>query len=184
MKAKSIVKPVDVFVIRTSGDSAEASQIGEALQGKPNLDNDVAGMHRWDGDIPWGLEGKPGGVGWVDMRSYIGHPMAWNNCNQPNRTDPQRYLVASDAQKMLGTKYDWEAIGGDTLEALHVKLFHLTWPHGLVPGEVVCSSYWDYLYAIVGWNRPTPGDERMCEPADWTNFIINNNYHVTLEAMS
>src|ERR1700745_863869 len=135
-------KPGDVFTVQTSGDVSDTIKFGEAMQGKPNLDNHVAGMHHWDGDIPWGLEGKPGGVGWVDMRAYIGHPMAHKHCPQPYPLDSERAVVSNDAQEMLGTKYDWEAIGGDSFAALHVKLYHLTWPHGLVPGEVVCSSFW------------------------------------------
>jgi hypothetical protein len=181
--AKSVLKPGDVFSVRTSTNE-DTIEFGEAMQGKPNLDNHVAGMHHWDGDIPWGLEGKPGGVGWVDMRNYIGHPFAYNNCLQPNRIDTARILVAADGEKLLGTRYDWEAIGGDTLEALHVKLYHLTWTNGTVPGMVVCSSYWAYLYGIANWRHPSTGDERMCEPADWLNFIIQNNYHVGLASIS
>jgi hypothetical protein len=174
----------DVFAVRTSGDNQDVIELGEALQGKPNLDDHVAVMHHWDGNVPWGLEGRPSSVGWVDMRKYIGHPQAWNNCLQPNKTTAQRIIVGNDAKAMIGTKYDWEAIGGDTLAAFHVKLYHLTWKDGTVPGQVVCSSYAAYLYRAIGWARPSVNDERMCEPADWTNFIMHNNYHLSFEAMS
>jgi hypothetical protein len=182
MKAHDILHPGDVFAVRTS-DKQDIIEFGEGLQGKPNLDNHVAGFVKWDGDIPWGLEGRPSSVGWVDMRKYIGHPQSWNNCNQPARTTAGRDLVVKDSVAMIGTKYDWEAIGGDSLLALHIKLYHLTWKDGTVPGQVVCSSYWAYLYHAVRWAHPSTNDERMCEPADWTSFIISNNYHVRLDPM-
>lgn len=68
MILQSILKPADVLVVRTSGFAADMIRLGAALTGKPNLDNHVAVMHHWDGEVPWGLEGKPGGVGWVDLR--------------------------------------------------------------------------------------------------------------------
>jgi hypothetical protein len=177
------LKPGDVFAVRTSGKEQDIIEFGEGLQGKPNLDNHVAGFVKWAGKIPWGLEGRPSSVGWVDMRKYIGHPQAWNNCAQPHRSDVERVHVGENAVKMIGTRYDWEAIGGDTLEALHIKLYNLTWKDGTVPGQVVCSSYWAYLYKTVLWQHPSTGDERMCEPADWTNFIMDGKYHVSFDQM-
>jgi hypothetical protein len=178
------LKPGDVFAVRTSGTKQDIIEFGEGLQGKPNLDDHVAGMIYWDGNIPWGLEGKPSSVGWVDMRKYIGHPQAWNNSGQPGRGDIQRAQVVSAGRKMIGTKYDWEAIGGDTLLALHIKLYHLTWKDGTVPGQVVCSSFWAYLYHVANWSHPSTGDERMCEPADWTNFIMSYGYHVRFDPLT
>jgi hypothetical protein len=174
--------PGDVFAVHT-GSNYDEIQLGEALQGKPNLDNHVAGFIYWDGNIPWGLEGRPSAVGWVDMRKYIGHPMAYNNCGQPFRTANQRDRLAIQAKAMIGTKYDWQAIGGDTLAALHVKLYHLTWKDGTVPGQVVCSSYWAWLYKYISWTHPSVNDERMCEPADWTSFMINSRYHTPFDPM-
>jgi hypothetical protein len=175
------LKPGDVFAVH-SGNNYDVIQFGESLMGEPNMDNHVAGFVKWDGKVPWGLEGRPGGVGWVDMRKYIGHPFAYNNVAQ-NRTEATRVTVASEAVEMIGTKYDWEMIGGSALGALHVKLYNLTWPHGLVPGEVVCSSYWAYLYDTVQWAHPNTGDERQCDPGDWTNFIIKNNFHVGFDKL-
>lgn len=180
-QVKSVMHPGDVFAVRTNGTDQDVIEFGEGLQGKVNTDDHVAGFIYWDGDIPWGLEGRPGGVGWVDMRKYIGKPFTFNNCLQPNRMDPQRILISEGAKAMIGTKYDWAMIGGSALAALHVKLFHLSWPHGMVPGEVVCSSYWAYLYSTANWAHPSTNDERECAPADWAAFMNQNYYHIGLE---
>jgi hypothetical protein len=176
------LKPADVFAVRVSGAEEDIIEFGEGLMGKPNLDDHVAIMHHWDGLVPWGLEGRPGGVGWVDMRKYIGHPYTFNNCLQPGRTDAQRAEVATRAQSMLGTKYDWNAIADNVLKAFHApELWARNFSGDKAEGQVICSSYAEYLYEVEGWSRPVTSDDRDTSPADWTNFIIVNNFNVTLE---
>jgi len=178
MGARDILRPGDVLIVRTGGTAGELIRIGEELTGKAGPDNHVAVLHHWAGNVPWGLEGRPGGVGWRDLRCYLASEWTVNNCAQPGRTDLQRSRVADQAKALLGTAYDWGAIGGDTLAALHIHLWNLRWPHGQAPGEVVCSSYAAWLYAQAGWDHPSTGDERECEPADWTAFALKHHYSV------
>jgi hypothetical protein len=82
-------------------------------------------------------------------------------------------------ESMIGTKYDWAAIGGDALRDLHVKLWtdKAFNPHpGRAPGEVVCSSFASYIYLSVGWDHPNFNMERGSEPGDWDQFMLSNGY--------
>jgi hypothetical protein len=177
------LRPGDVLAVRTGGWAAGLIRAGEELSGKNHLDNHIAVFHHYDdADIPWVLEGRPGGVGWADARPYLASPHAVNNCGQPGRSDGARERTAARAATLLGTRYDWLAIGGDALEALHVRLWHLQFPHGLAPGEVVCSSFAAWLYEYAGWAHPDTGDERDCEPGDWSEWSLAHGWNVQAEA--
>jgi hypothetical protein len=179
---QDVLKPGDVLAVRSPGLAGELIRIGEELEGKPGLDNHIAVMHHWLGAVPWGLEGKPGGVGWVDLRAYIAGPFTVNNCAQPGRSDAQRATVADAAKAMIGTAYDWEAIADDTLRAFRMDdLFGKTL-HGTVPGHVVCSSYAAFLYEREGWQRPQVTD-RDTEPADWCAMAMQHRWNATIEAL-
>jgi hypothetical protein len=172
-----VLKPADILVVRTTDTPGEVIRVVEELSGAPGLGNHVAFMHHWDGDVPWGLEGKPGGVGWRDLRDYLADPFTLNNCLQPGRPDADRALAARDAEGLLGTKYDWAAILGDGFDDLSVKIWNQDWPHGKPPGEVVCSSFGAYVYAKRTWTHPDLGHERFCQPSGWTRMIIANRWH-------
>lgn len=176
---QAVLRPGDVLAVRGNSWEAQLIRVGEELTGKPGLDNHIAVMHHWDGGIPWGLEGKPGGVGWRDLRDYARDPYTVNNCAQPGRTDAVRAQLAAEAQHMLGTAYDWEAIADDTLRAFHMNDLFSKTIDGSVPGHVVCSSYAAFLYKTYGWDCPQVPD-RDCEPADWTAFDLANRYNVAL----
>ena len=180
--AQELLKPGDVLAVRTAGLGSALIRVGEELSGKPGLENHVVVMHHWLDGVPWGLEGRPGGVGWADLRGYLASGWTVNNCGQPGRGDQMRAVVADRAVALLGTRYDWAAIGGDALAALHVRLWGLTFPHGLAPGEVVCSSFAAWLYEQAGWGRPDPGAERDVEPGDWQAFITGHDYDAKLVA--
>ena len=182
MNAADILKPGDILAVRSPGLPGELIRIGEELTGKPGLDNHIAVMHHWLDGVPWGLEGRPGGVGWVDLRSYLASPFTLNNCEQPGRSDESRAAVANHAKALLGDRYDWSAIGGDALAALHIHLWNLKFPHGLAPGECVCSSYAAWLYEQAGWDRPQVTD-RDTEPSDWTAFVLEHGWNVKLGAL-
>ena len=175
----SPLKPADILAIRTSGLAADLIQLGEGLSGKPNLSNHIAVMHHWSGDVPWGLEGRPGGVGWRDLRAYIGHPLLLNNCGQPDRSDEARGLVCARAEKMLGTAYDWAAITDDVLRTFGMADLWAQDVDGQAPGHVVCSSYAAFLYGLEKWAAPVvPWQDD--EPADWDAFILAGDYNVPL----
>ena len=179
MTAQGVLKPGDVLAVRLGGLPSELIRIGEEMAGKPGLDNHIAVMHHWLGDVPWGLEGRPGGVGWVDLREYLASGFTVNNVGQPGRNDAGRAAVAGLAEHMLGTKYDWDAIDDDTLRAFHMHDLFTSTFRGLVPGHVVCSSYAAFLYERQGWHRP-PVTDRDTEPADWCAFTMVNGWNVPI----
>lgn len=177
-----ILQSGDVLLTHSPGWTAELIRLGAALAGKPNLSNHVAFMHHYDSKgVPWGIEGRPGGVGWVDMRPYIGSPWTIDNCGQPGRPDDTRHAAASAAEGMLGTPYDWAAILGDGFDDVHVKLWNLRFADGKPPGHVVCSSFAAFVYAKAGWDHPAfEADDRLVQPADWADFIISHGYNIGL----
>ena len=174
-----MLQPGDVLVVRGGGFAGAAIRFGAALAGKPNLSGHVAMMHHLDSaGVPWGLEGRPGGVGWIDLRPYIASPWTLDNALQPGRTDAQRAAVAKDMEGLLGTAYDWAAILGDGFDDLHVKLWNIRFSNNKPPGQVVCSSFAAYVYEKQGWAHPDLGTERICQPGDWDSFIIQGKYNV------
>jgi len=176
---QSVLRPGDVLAVRGGGLAGNLIRLGQALAGKPNVSGHVAVMHHWNGNVPWGLEGRPAGVGWVDLRAYIGNGWTLNNCAQPGRGDAARAMVARDAEAMIGTAYDWQAIADDTLRAFHMDDLFSKTIDGTVPGHVVCSSYAAFLYERAGWAHPVVPD-RDCEPGDWDTWIITNGWNVGL----
>jgi hypothetical protein len=180
--AQDALKPGDILAVRSPGLAGELIRIGEELTGKPGLENHVAVCHHYDSaGTPWGIEGRPGGIGWVDLRAYLADAYTVNNVGQPGRDDRGRAQVATLAQHMLGTAYDWCAIADDTLRAFHMpELFSKTL-NGTVPAHLVCSSFTDFLYERAGWDHPSVPD-RDCEPADWVSFILEHGYDMKLEA--
>jgi hypothetical protein len=170
----------NVLVTRSGGWAGLMIRLGAAFRDKPNLGNHVAIYHHTDhtddGDVPWGIEGKPGGVGWVDLRGYLASKWTVANDAQP-MTDAQRATIAGTCEAALGTPYDWRAIAADAFDALRIpQLFADNWHGRGAPGHVVCSSLAAWVYDEVGLAHPTPDAERYCKPADWSAFIITEGW--------
>lgn len=170
----------DVLAVYTGNQLPdELIRAGAVFEGQSGLNNHIVVVHHATEGVWWGLEGKPGGVGWADLTRYLNDPHTTHNCAQPKDT-PSRDLVAKRGELMLGTPYDWAAITDDTLTALHLPaLFthhgHDAWPTGPddpVPAHVVCSSLAAYLYAVAGLAHPGVHPDRLCTPADWTEFNL------------
>src|SRR5512146_551060 len=173
------LKQGDVCVVRTSGWAGWWIRLGSALRGQPNLDNHVVVVdHRDAHGTVWGIEGRPGGVGWVDVAQYFTMPNAaymTTNIRQP-KTAEQRRGISTFMKSMLGTRYDWEAIEQDGFQDLHLpQLWGEKW-NGVTPGHVVCSSVavWAYKKNLLDYPKTT--DLRHIEPSDWTVFCLDNSY--------
>jgi hypothetical protein len=171
--------PCDVLAVWSS-DSFAGTMIraGEALTGKPAVANHVAIVTHVDQMGRWlGIQGRPGGVGPVDLSQWLASPRTRTNHDQPkgNSEDQARFLAS--AAKSLGISYDWVGIAQDTLDALHLADLSAAidplWRWGgtgaALPGHVVCSSLAAALYAQAGWAHPA-GADRRCEPADWWDW--------------
>lgn len=167
----------DVVAVRNNSFVAMMIRLGSAFLDRPNLSNHIAVVHHVTENpngtsTLWGIEGKPGGVGWIDMTGYINSKWTLSNADQP-KTDAQRALVCSTMEGMLGTAYDWAAIASDLLEAMHIPaLFGENWNGKGSPGHVVCSSVAAYAYNQSGLKYPKLDTERRCSPGDWDEFII------------
>lgn len=168
----------DVVLTRSKGWFPFLIRLGAALQDKPNLRNHVVIVHHVDaGGTIWGIEGRPGGVGWVDMKQYAESPYSESNWEQP-KTVEQRQAVATTAEALLQRAYDWTAIAADALNALHLTIWKPSdFGTDQVPGQVVCSALADYVYERVGLANPgKQGDARFTTPADWDDFIVRKGW--------
>jgi hypothetical protein len=183
------VQPADVLTVRTSGWASTAIRFGAFISHEPDLDNHVVVVHHVTQkagfpDVIWGIEGKPGGVGWVDCQKYLNSHWTVTNAQQP-KTLGQRTLVCTAMQAAIGTPYDWEGIEHDTIDAVTAaldlpELFANKdkWD-GKVPGHVVCSSVAAWGYSKGGLARPTTHQMRETTPGDWELFIINRTWEIT-----
>jgi hypothetical protein len=176
--------PGDVLVTRTAtGWGGRLIRLGAALLDKSNARNHVVIVHHLDkSGTLWGVEGRPGGIGWVDVAGYAKDRWTLDNRSQP-KSVTQRQLVAEQAEALLQRPYDWSAIARDGMASIHAdRLWAIPeWADGQVPGHVVCSSYADWLYEKAG--LPNPGGNsvtRFTTPADWDAFIQTRAWEATL----
>jgi hypothetical protein len=172
--------PGDVLAVGGYGGSVwqRLIRIGEVLRGLPGVANHCVIVTHRDKMGRWiGIQGQPGGVGVCDVTPYLSQTTTRSNHAQPKPApgSPQMTAFLASCAKSLGIQYDWIGIAEDTLGALHLQDLSRfidplwRWPtrHGLMPGEVVCSSLAAILYEIADWPHPSLKDERRCEPADW-----------------
>lgn len=168
------IGPGDVIAVRTTGIGAWLIRLGARLRGLPGSVNHVVIVHHLNDQGRWiGLEGRPGGVGWVDCTNYVASPATVDNREQP-KTEAQRYLVAKAAEKLIGVAYDWTAIVADTAYDLGLpRPDDLDWYGSQQPLHVICSAYAAWCYREVGLARPGPSDGgRFLQPADWAAWDL------------
>jgi hypothetical protein len=161
---------------------------GEALEGKEAVANHIVIVTHPDPLGRWiGIQGQPGGVGLADCTPYLSDPWTRGNYGQVAAMTAGRPQFATELNTFLascaasiGVRYDWAGIAEDIAGALHLndlteavnRVYRWGAPHGLMPGEFVCSSLAWWQYANVGWPHPdpAPGQGETCEPADWWSF--------------
>lgn len=176
-------EPGDLILVRTIGGSWSRRlagwiiRLGSGLSDSPNVWNHVIIMHHVDeGGTPWGVEGRPGGVGWVDVRPWLADQWTITNVDQP-KSDEQRSIVCDGAHALLGAPYDWTGIAADAgraISPLWRRTAGVPWPDNRVPGQVVCSALADWLYEHAG--LASPPSDRWCTPADWATLILGEHW--------
>jgi len=155
-----------------------AIRLGARLLNLPAFTNHVIIVHHRDERGMWqGIEGRPGGVGWVDMTERLRYPLTNSNNEQP-KTEAQRYLIAKAAEALVNVPYDWAAIAEDTRIALRLRTRVVQeWPEEQVPGQVVCSSFADWAYEKVGLANPGGREQtRFTTPGHWDQFMIEKGW--------
>jgi hypothetical protein len=165
--------PGDVLAV--SSDRTAFSwliRLGAILRHQTPTVDHIAIVHHIDAaGTWWGIEGRPGGVGWIDLRVYDNRWLR-SNARQP-KTPEQRQAICDAAVALLGTPYDWEAIVGDGAVAL--GLDHL-WQEAdftdRAPGHVVCSSLAAWVYRERA-HLDEPGVPMLrTTPGDWYAFFL------------
>ena len=172
------VLPGDVLTVKTGTRLVEKLiDIGEVLEGTPGYANHVIVVHHLTPDgVVHGLQGQPGGVGWVDCRRYLVDPHTTSNAAQP-KTAAQRQVITDTMQAMIGTPYDWGAIAQQAADALHLPLLFAQDWHGLgYPGHVICSSLAAYGTQRAGLAVPAAHTPRDTNPEDWAEFNISQGW--------
>jgi len=171
--------PGMVLAVHTGGMFAEGIRIGSVLLDETAAQNHILGITHQDQKTLrwWGIEGRPGGVGWVDATPYLSSPVTVSNQRQPLDTRQQAGIVAA-LKLALGTPYDWEVIAEEAERDLHLKS---TWSNtsawgDTVPAHVICSSLLVWGYKRNGADYPKNTDPGHEQPADWVQFINENNY--------
>jgi hypothetical protein len=183
--------PGDLLIVEGTAPVSKVIEVGAVIEGEA-VASHVALFHHSDfsGPVPahWGIEGRPGGVGWVDLGAYLRDPRTVSTAGQP-KTDAQRGALCKLGVTLLGTPYDWVGgIAADGATVLHLApmakalhdlgLWRPAHPGGLVPGHVVCSSAWAWAHDRIGLpspDRPSggPGAPDTWEPvtpANWKTF--------------
>jgi hypothetical protein len=170
----------DVLVTREGPWWASgAIRLGAWLTDRPSVCNHVIVAHHQDAQgVLWGIEGRPGGVGWRDLSEPLRWPLTNANTQQP-KTNEQRLMIATAMEGLFATPYDWNAIKAHVREALRLWEPHgpVEWKDHEAPGHVVCSSLADWAYEEVG--LPNPGGDlitRMTTPGDWDRFIMDKEW--------
>jgi hypothetical protein len=171
------VFPGDILLTRTGKWWSLLIRLGASLKDRPNVWNHaIVAHHRDKAGTFWGLEGRAGGVGWVDLTPVLRDEYTIGNLMQP-KTGEQRQKICDAALAAIGTGYDWPAIARVAADAIQPlwKLKGGTWGKGrTVPGALICSALADWAYEMAGLSSPRA--DRWCTPADWADFILTEGW--------
>jgi hypothetical protein len=174
------VRPGDALVVHDPGLWAEMIRIGGFVEGQPHHWNHLVVFDHVDpvGTF-WGIEGRPGGVGWRDIGHYLDDPQTLTNIEQ-RKTAEQRAGITACMGAMISAHagYDWPAIAMDCLIAVNPIWGLRTDEWGSeVPGTFVCSSSYDYALEHVPAGLVSPKRDRYCAPWDFAALWIGRTWH-------
>lgn len=119
----------------------------------------------------WGIEGRPGGIGWADLSKRNGK---WgvSNVDQP-KTAEMRVRLVDSMTALLGSKYDYPAYLKLAMDMVGITpRWTVEYTEEDVPVSYICSAVADQIYEANG--LPNPGgnnNTRFTTPADWAQFV-------------
>jgi len=118
----------------------------------------------------WGIEGRPGGIGWALMDKRAGK-YGISNAEQP-KSDQDRVYIVETMKGLLGTKYDYLAYLDIALQTLGITQEWKDFQGNDVPVHFICSAVADYVYEDRGLANPGGLKvTRYTTPAEWAEFI-------------
>lgn len=126
--------------------------------------------HRDEEGRLWGIEGRPGGIGWAELDKRAGK-YGISTVDQP-KSDEQRAKIVDTMKSLLGTRYDYGAYLVIALRTIGISPRWTDYNGKDVPVHYICSAVADYVYEDVGLANPG-GIEitRFTTPAEWAVFI-------------
>jgi hypothetical protein len=123
----------------------------------------------------WGIEGRPGGIGWAQLDKRNGK---WGLANVDQiKSAAQRSKIVETMKSLLGTKYDYDAYLQIALQTIGLNTSWTDFRGNDVPAHFICSAVADYVYEDV--ELANPGGKkvtRLTTPAEWGEFIENGDY--------
>lgn len=172
------IEPGDVLCTRNpKGWQAFMIRLGAAFGDDPNTVNHViVAHHRDQAGRFWGIEARPGGVGWIDLKRCTGlkHPYTIANHAQP-KSEQQRVAICNAAEGLLGTPYSWADIAKDAMEAISAQDIWKSHSEE-APAQIVCSALADWVYDHVGLASPGARYDRTVTPGDWARWITERGW--------
>jgi hypothetical protein len=184
------LQPGHILAVRTPSGIFGADwwiRLQAAIQNKPSLSNHIAVFHHWDAHgVPQCIEARPGGTGWRDAREYLQSPYTVTNAGQV-LTARQSSAIASAAEALLKTDYDWQAIIDDGFRTFGIGIpgWNPTFTSNtgilVQPTHVDCSALAAYAYYKAHAQAPKP--LRTVTPDDWVDFIIRREWEVMASAL-
>lgn len=125
----------------------------------------------------WGIEGRPGGVGWAELTKRNGK---WGLANTDQlKTAEQRSKIVETMKSLLGTKYDYDAYLQIALQTIGINTSWTDYKGDQVPTHIICSAVADYVYEDVGLANPGGmAITRLTTPVEWAAFIAKGEYAI------
>ena len=132
--------------------------------------------HTDDQNRLWGIEGRPGGIGWARLDKRNGK-WGMSNAEQP-RDMAQRSRIVETMKMLLDTKYDYGAYIQIALNTMGINVDWTDFQGNDVPSHFICSAVADYVYEELG--LPNPGGfkiTRLTTPAEWAEYIDKKQWN-------
>lgn len=172
-----MIKPGDVIVVRdTSTVFGWLILFGAWLRRMPLYSHVIVFSHVDEAGTWWGIEGRPSGVGQVEIAPWLARKSTLTTEYQL-MTEAQGLIVVHGVDAMRGTRYDWPAIIQDAMDTIGApELWSMREYDGVkgVPVHVVCSSLAAFWRMTAGLPTPKPvaGKWRRVTPTQWAKFIL------------